>query len=344
MTRLDEGDAAAVLAATLSGDPGCAAWLAALEDPRIPRRAAALPSASDLPDVLLDLAVPHEDIGELLVLHREVTASAELTELLTRAVSGLLWRLGTPEGGTGLPDVPAAAGALGRCFAVFVFVAALPHTRALHRGHGVPDDVSRHSLADLGRNLAVHRRRFGTTGLLVPWWPTRHFRGELYQLGRLQFERQRLDGRTGAAVAAAGAGAGPGDPCLSVHIPDFRGPFTPDACDDSIARAREFFARHFPREPVRVAVCDSWLLDEQLRRYLPADSNIVRFQDRFEPVRPAPGAAPRPAEDDTPVTFVFGGTETPRARLPRRTGLQRAVLGHLDAGGHWYPGRGWFRL
>ncbi|MYT70427.1 MULTISPECIES: acyltransferase domain-containing protein [unclassified Streptomyces] len=343
MTRLDEGDGVADLLETIAGDQGCADWLAALDDPRIPRLAAALPSDLDLPDVLLDLAVPHEDIAQLLALHSEMTASAELAELLARAVSGLLWRLGEPGEGTGLPDVPAAAGALGRCFAVFVFVAALPYVRALHREHGVPDDVSRHTLADLGRNLAVHRRRFGTTGLLVPWWPTRHFRGELYQLGRLQFERHRLGKRTGAAVAAAGVGAGPGDPCLSVHIPDFRGPFTPRACDDSIARARDFFARHFPREPARAAVCHSWLLDGQLRQYLPADSNIVRFQERFTLLPARPGTAPEPS-DDTPVAFVFGGTETPRAELPRRTSLQRAVLGHLDAGGHWYPGSGWFAL
>lgn len=323
----------------LKSDEACAAWLAALDDTAIPQLAAVLPDGLDLPDVLLDLAVPHEDIGQLLALRREVAGSPELVELLGRSVSGLLWRIGEPGEGTGLPVFPAAAGAMGRCFAVLVFVAALPYVRAYHRERGIPDDVSRRTLADLGRNLAVHRRRFGTTGLLVPWWPTRHFRGELYQLGRLQFERARLGERTGRAVAAAGVAAGPGDPCLSVHIPDFRGPLSPEACDDSLARAREFFARHFPATPYRVAVCHSWLLDGQLKRYLPAGSNIVRFQDRF---RIAYTGAE--AEDDTPVAFVFGGTETPRERLPRRTSVQRAVLDHLDAGGHWYSGHGWFSL
>ncbi|WP_428955346.1 acyltransferase domain-containing protein [Streptomyces sp. cg35] len=323
----------------LKGDEACADWLAALDDPAIPALTAELPGALDLPDVLLDLAVPHEDINELLRLRAELLASPELRALLGRAVSGLLWRTDEPGRGTGLPDFPAAAGAMGRCFAVFVFIAALPHTRAHHRERGIPDDVSRRALADLGRNLAVHRRRFGTTGLLVPWWPTRHFRGELYQLGRLQFERVRLGRRTAERLTAAGVVAGPGDAALSVHIPDFRGPMSPEACDDSIARAREFFARHFPEEPPRHAVCHSWLLDRQLRQYLPADSNIIRFQDRFDIVH----AAEEP-EDDTPVAFVFGGTETPRDLLPRRTGVQRAVLGHLDAGGHWYPGHGWFAL
>ncbi|MFI0236784.1 acyltransferase domain-containing protein [Streptomyces sp. NPDC016845] len=323
----------------LRGDAACGAWLTALDDPAIPRLAAELPHALDLPDVLLDLAVPHEDVNELVRLRAELPASPELRDLLERAVSGLLWRLGEPGKGTGLPLFPAAAGAMGRCFAVLVFAAALPHTRAFHRERGIPDDVSRRTLADLGRNLALHRRRFATTGLSVPWWLTRHFRGELYQLGRLQFERWRLGRRTGERLASSGAGVGPGDLVLGVHIPDFRGPMTPEACDDSVARAREFFARHFPGEPAEVAVCHSWLLDPQLRRYLPAESNILRFQDRFEITY-----VDEAAEDDTPVVFVFGGTETPRERLPRRTSVQRAVLDHLDAGGHWHPGHGWFRL
>ncbi|WP_343245177.1 acyltransferase domain-containing protein [Streptomyces sp. SID14478] len=323
----------------LKGDKAGADWLAALDDPAIPGLAVELPDALDLPDVLLDLAVPHEDIAELLRLYAELTASPELMSLLGRAVAGLLWRMGEPGRGAGLPEVPAAAGAMGRCFAVFVFVAALPHTRAYHRGRGIPDDVSRRTLADLGRNLAVHRRRFGTTGLLVPWWPTRHFRGELYQLGRLQFERLRLGRRTAEGLRRAGAAVDAGDPAFGVHIPDFRGPMTPQACDDSLARAREFFARHFPEEPARVAVCHSWLLDPQLRQYLPAGSNIVRFQERFDIWR-----VDEEPEDDTSVAFVFGGTETPRAQLPRRTSVQRAVLGHLDAGGHWYLGHGWFPM
>ncbi|MZD10066.1 acyltransferase [Streptomyces sp. SID5785] len=297
-----------------------------------------MPGPHDLADVLLDLAVPHEDIAELLALHGRLIRSPELLDLLARAVSGLLWRAGEPGRGTGLPEFPASAGELSRRFCVFVFVAALPHTRAAHRARGIPETVSRHTLADLGRNLAVHRRRFGTTGLFVPWWPTRHFRGELYQLGRLQFERARLGRRTGEAVAAEGLPYGPGDPCLSVHIPDFRGPLSPEACDDSFARARAFFARHYagPEEAPVVAVCHSWLLDRQLKDCLPAGSNIVRFQERFRVAHVS-----HEPEDDVPVAFVFGGTQTPRDRLPRRTSLQRAVLGHLDAGGHWYTGHGW---
>jgi hypothetical protein len=238
--------------------------------------------------------------------------------------------------------VAEAPAALGPFFAVFVFVAALPRTRAYHRERGVPADVSRRTLADLGRNMAFHRRRRGSGGVEVPQWLTRHFRGELYQLGRLQFERARLGQRTGRAVAAAGLDAAPGEPCLNLHIPDFHGALSPAACDRSLELAREFFARHFPRERYRVAVCHSWLLDPQLKRHLDPDSNIVRFQGRFEPGRD-PGEEPEPA-DTEPVRFVFGDPDLPVAGLPRRTSVERAVGDHLRAGGHWYVGHGWIRL
>ncbi|MCQ9136564.1 acyltransferase domain-containing protein, partial [Streptomyces hilarionis] len=260
----------------------------------------------------------------------------------------------------------APSTATARFFPLYVFVAALPHIRAHHRERDIPDEVSRHTLADVGRCVAWHRRWHGTGGLLIPEWLTLHFHGELYQLGRLQFQRSRVGARTGASIAAAGLPHGPGDAALSLHIPDFMGPLTPQAVERSLALARAFFARHYPEETYSVATCSSWLLDPQLKRHLPADSNIVRFQERFHLVRPptAPGGAatselsataddsgtsavpevPAVPDDMEPVRFVFGTTDVPLDRLPRRTVLQRAVLDHLREGGHWYVGRGWLEL
>ena len=88
-----------------------------------------------------------------------------------------------------------------------------------------------------------------------------------------------------------------------------------------------------------MATCGSWLLDPQLKQYLPGDSGIVRFQERFRL-----GHLPAEPEDMTPVRFVFGTTDVPLERLPRHTLVQRAVLDHLREGGHWYVGHGWFAL
>ena len=88
--------------------------------------------------------------------------------------------------------------------------------------------------------------------------------------------------------------------------------------------------------------CGSWLLDPQLREYLPADSNIVRFQQRFEL---EPYEEPEGLDADVEVLrFVFRTLSTPLDQLPRRTVLQRAVVDHLKAGRHWYWRQGRFPI
>ncbi|MET9971901.1 acyltransferase domain-containing protein [Streptomyces sp. NPDC006356] len=295
-----------------------------------------LPDTDELAEVLLDLGVPHEDINDLVRMARRVTDDPELRQVLERSVDELVQGMGEVGGPVDLPDLDWASGALQRCFPVYVFVAALPATRAYHRERGVPADVTRRTLADLGRNMAVYRRRHGRAGVQSPSWLTHHFRGRLYQLGRLQFERTRYGPWHRRALSGSGLDLASGTPCLSLHIPDFLGPLSPAACDRSLASAAAFFARHFPEEPYRTALCHSWLLDPQLKRYLPADSNIVRFQDRFK------GACVDAEPEDTePVQFVFGDPELPVESLPRRTAVERAVGDHLRAGGHWYIGHGW---
>ncbi|MGC9496629.1 acyltransferase domain-containing protein [Streptomyces sp. WG7] len=305
----------------------------------------ALPDADGLPEVLLDLAVPHEDINTLVGLSGAVAHDAGVTRLLEECVLELVRDLGDVAGDAGNREgvrrfgerLTEAPQALGAYFAAYVFVAALPYRRAYHQERGIPAEVTRHTLADLGRNMASHRRRHGTGGVRAPQWLVHHFRGELYQLGRLQFERATVGQRAAPVLRAAGLDAMPGEACLNLHIPDYRGPLTPAACDRSLTLAGDFFRRHFPEETYRAAMCQSWLLDPQLKRYLAADSNIVRFQERFrvacEDTAPA---------DEEPVRFVFGNPCLPAEALPRRTSVERAVGDHLRAGGHWYIGHGWF--
>ncbi|MGW0284828.1 acyltransferase domain-containing protein [Streptomyces sp. NPDC003236] len=296
-----------------------------------------LPDADELAEELLDLAVPHEDINDLVRMARRVRDDPELRHSLENAVADLVRDMGDLHGGADLPDLDWPPGALQRCFPVYVLVAALPHVRRHHRERGIPADTTRRTLADLGRNMTTHRARHGRAGLQVPRWLTLHFRGELYQLGRLQFQRAPLGPRTAAALTAAGLDVTPETPCLNLHIPGFTGPLSPAACDRSLALARDFFARHYPEEKYPAAVCHSWLLDPQLKRYLPARSNIVRFQERFRTAHQDTEPA-----DTEPVRFVFGDPDLPFPDLPRRTSVERAVGDHLRAGGHWYVGHGWF--
>lgn len=196
------------------------------------------------------------------------------------------------------------------------FLAALPDIRAYHASLGVADDVSWATLADLGLQVATYRRAHGASGFDKAWWVQLHFRGRIFRLGRLQFERRTRG--------------------LGVHVPG-DGPLDPAAVDASLAAARPFFARHLPEQPTETALINSWLLDPQLADYLPPDSNIVRFQRRWmldDDIE---------AADENIVEFVFGRVR-PLDELPQRTTLERAVVAHLRAGEHWHVRSGTLRL
>jgi hypothetical protein len=234
-----------------------------------------------------------------------------------------------------------------RCFLAHVFLAVLERTRAWHRAIGIPEDVARASFADLRRHLAIHRRRFGVAGVDGGWWVTLPLRGVLFDLGRLQFERSRL----GSGYAARWEARWPVEReefplredewCLAVHIPE-GGPLVPAAVEASFGAAAAFFSLHFPAEFARkdpiVATCTSWMLDPQLRAYLPEDSNVIGFQRRFSLIDGGP------VDDRGIVQFVFRRSLDELDVLPQGTTLERAVVTHLRDGGHWHVTSGWCEI
>ncbi|MEQ4209686.1 acyltransferase domain-containing protein [Actinopolymorpha sp. B9G3] len=321
----------------LTTDDETIAGLAQLASTGSPDFSVVLPEPDDAVSDLLRLAVPHEDIDAIVACLPVLRQPGPLRWLLERCVYLLAHCMDDPSTGPRLPTFPNQSKPVRRYFYVIVFLAILPQLRKLHRQRGIPEHVSWLTLTDLGRQVARHRRFHGTGGLRDPNWLVHQSTGTLYQLGRLQFERATLNKRLGPSIARAGLPDHPGDPCLSVHIPEYCGPLSPQACDDSFAAARDFFARHYPGERYRIGVCGSWLLDSQLGEYLPADSNIVQFQRRFT-IRTFP------ANDHSILRFVFGPDASDLDQLPRRTTLERAIIGHIKAGRHWRAGSGWLTL
>lgn len=71
-----------------------------------------------------------------------------------------------------------------------------------------------------------------------------------------------------------------GDDVLSVHIPG-EGRMTPELVDEAFQIADAFFAKHYGDVDFKAYVCSSWLLNTDIKEFLDADSNIIRFQNRF---------------------------------------------------------------
>ena len=330
-------------AAELGLDDRYAPWLAVLDragggdEPELP-----LYSEQDA-GVLERLGVSGEDAAAVLATQPELSRSPGLSWLLRRCRRILLAHLG--DAGAPLPrlpQLPAALGPAGRCFPAHLFLATLPATLEWQQRQGIPAEVCWASHADLGRHMAIYRSVTGMTGVDEPWWLMLHLRGLLYEFGRLQFNLLRIGGSLSPGswyddASGLGPGFGPGDDAIGVHIPE-TGPLDPQQCAESVAAARAFFPRYFPSPTRTLAICESWLLDDQLSAYLPADANIIRFQRQFTL---APGWK---AGDGDIVQFVFRRTVAELGAAPQRTTLQRAVVSHLRTGGHWRVRCGWLRL
>lgn len=290
-------------------------WLAELDVVGPPATALTPMPAEQLACVLDKLHVTPVDAAEALATRILPGEQPELWWLLERCHHAVVRGLQPGAPRWTIPGLPDELGPSGRFFPLHVLLSAVDALRSWHARRGIADGVTWATLQDLGRGVAIHRATHGYGGLDKAGWLIHHFRGELFELGRLQFELQPS--------------------ALGLHIPA-TGPLTPQACDGSLALAATFFVQRFPDPQRRRVVCTSWLLDEQLADYLPADSNIVRFQRRFT----LDGDAI--VDDHEPLRFVFRRVPADLRDMARDTTLQRALVDHLQQGGHWRIRTGWF--
>ncbi|RAO01027.1 acyltransferase domain-containing protein [Micromonospora noduli] len=285
---------------------------------------APLPAKADAPALLDRLAVRPDDAAEIIAGWPDPDSplwTPELRWLLDRSIALVRADLAGYDWLSPGPELPRERGPAWRHLYVYAYLALVDVVRGYHSDHGIPDAVTWVTVADLGRNLAIDRRMRGEGWPVMQSWLTLHSRGSVYELGRLQHQR--------------------GDGAIGLHVPD-SGPLTTEAVEASLGEARAFFPRHFPDERYTAFSCASWLLDPQLREYLPEDSNIVRFQRRFE-LEPYDESA-GPDADIEVLRFGFRTLITPLDELPRRTALQRAIIDHLRAGGHWHWRHGRFPI
>jgi hypothetical protein len=296
-----------------------------------------VPDAATARARLVALGVAPADAEHVAAILPGITRDEDAWWLVTRCIAQLAARIDAPD--FVRPRWPSLEGA-DDPFAPYLYVAAfllaVPGIEAWYRERAVDEATMWHTLGDLGVRMRIRARTRGRPGLDTEQrWLTQHFTAQLFQLGRLQFNRDGWYYAPELAplvpLTAAGARA------VGVHIPE-GGALDPDACDASFAAAAKFFRRYFGGDGFGVAVCTSWLLDEQLAEYLPADGNIVRFQRRFHPL---PGSTP--GNEDV-YRFAFDERDPLQDGVVARTSLQRAVVRHLRAGGEWRVRTGWVAL
>jgi len=185
--------------------------------------------------------------------------------------------------------------------------AALYYDRYLQKG--VPSRILVDTLKCFSRFLGETFTMTGQWKFDRDWWTWRQVSGLLFRIGELEYEMLPETGE------------------ISLHIPS-DAVFTPENVDASLAAAKAFFAEFFPGFVDARYVCHSWLLSPQLKELLPANSNIVSFQNRFAITHVEP-------DNRDFIGWLFRVSDnTAVEELPENTSLQKKTKQLLLAGGN----------
>ncbi|GAB6167954.1 acyltransferase domain-containing protein [Clostridium carnis] len=116
-----------------------------------------------------------------------------------------------------------------------------------------------------------YKNKTGKIGLAELPWFIAHTEMKLFRLGRLQFEISVLNKDRNIN----GKWYKKGMKILKVHIPEGKS-LEEKECQESFLEAIKFFGTEYT-----MFFCESWLLSPNLKDILPAESNIIKFQNRF---------------------------------------------------------------
>jgi len=152
---------------------------------------------------------------------------------------------------------------------VYLLLAVKAHEK--YADSDICDRVYFDTMSDIAVWAENCRQWDGVWGISESGWLTRHVRLGIFKLGRLQFEPVVFEDND---VSFDGRAIKKGDPVINVHIQQ-NTPLDHDGCRASYKAAREFFGEG------SVFICESWLLEPELKTLLPETSNIIRFQNDF---------------------------------------------------------------
>ncbi|MBE7029877.1 MAG: hypothetical protein E7409_00455 [Ruminococcaceae bacterium] len=195
------------------------------------------------------------------------------------------------------------------------------NTADIYAQKGIGEDILRYTLSDLVTWAKNHHLCTGEMGISEMDWASSHVNAEIFRLGRLQFRF----GKT--IMASKRLGFEKGADIIEIHVPQGE-PLDIAECVQSCRRAVEFFATYYPEYRYSYFTCESWLLDFQLKEFVRADSNILKFQQMFDVI----------GYYDSPQALRYLFDINPDKQ--NMSGIQKKIRAHLDGGGKLFEGYG----
>ncbi|MGN1450837.1 MAG: acyltransferase domain-containing protein [Eubacteriales bacterium] len=211
---------------------------------------------------------------------------------------------------------------------LFVLAHLADYALETNGGRGIPREITVATLKDVNIWIGNYMTQYGRPGTAQLGWLCHHYLGDLFRLGRLQFQLGR-----------AGEGVPSGEYVLETHIPQGE-PLGNEACLESFRMAGEFFEKYYPGQKAEYCVCCSWLLCPNLVNVAGENSNIVKFMRLWTQL-------PHGGDDSAQAVqrvFGFGFDREDLANAPEKTSLQRNLKKYLLGGGKLEISAGYRKL
>lgn len=144
-----------------------------------------------------------------------------------------------------------------------------------YKAHNIPLNIMFDTLLDIKIWAYRYKEIFGGFGVKEINWLHNNIECNIFRLGRLQFKFGK------AMLFSKKYNLRMFEDILEIHIPRGDRLVFKD-CLDSFDQAKTFFKKYFPDYKYRHITCGSWMLDNiVLPKILPAESNIIAFQNSF---------------------------------------------------------------
>lgn len=193
-----------------------------------------------------------------------------------------------------------------------IYLHCIAETYERYSEKGIPDKIFYDTMGFIPRFLNSHKQTWGAYAFTWAWWMPRQISMNEFRVG--EYEYEFFDDN--------------GVKKMWIHIPA-------DAkiAESNISAVYPFLEKFYPEYSDAQIVCDSWLLSPALKELLPADSNIIAFQNCFNVTR---------TDWESPwfMGWIWPRSDMPLEELPENTTLQKNAKKHLMAGGKIGSGYG----
>lgn len=180
-----------------------------------------------------------------------------------------------------------------------------------YKEKNIPEEIFIDTMKCFPRFIEECKKKNGRMFFDRSWWTYRQISMRIFRIGQLEYEMKEYEGES----------------VISIHIPS-DADFSELAINQSLQQAKKFFDDYFSEYKYGNMVCNSWLLSPELGTMLLDETNIKKFQKRFEIIK-------ENKKNREYIEWLFERLETTEyTELPEHTSLQKKVKKLLIDGGN----------